>query len=220
MTGKMGMRPYILLDEGQDTNDVVLDLFLRQRAQRVIVGDEYQAIYGWRGAVNALTQCRDQAGVVLTLTQSFRYGEAIAEVANEILSINPECDFELRGWPERNSTLGDVNGRHTVIARSNAVLVEKALRCIREGKTISVVGGIRDACDQIESIYWLREGELEFTTTAKELYEVYKQWCDRNGEHQETQRSFGMRLTERGLEREKGRYGWSWKGIRVLPQTS
>jgi superfamily I DNA/RNA helicase len=152
---------YILLDEGQDTNDVVLDLFLRQPAQRVIVGDEYQAIYGWRGATNALAQCRDQADGVLTLTQSFRYGEAIAEVANEILSINPECDFELRGWPERNSTLGDVNGRHTVIARSNAVLVEKALRCIREGKTISVVGGIRDACDQIESIYWLREGELE-----------------------------------------------------------
>jgi putative DNA primase/helicase len=81
---------------------------------------------------------------------------------------------------------------------------------------MNVLAGFLDECCKINQDP--HKTQL-FTTTAKELYEVYKQWCDRNGEHPETQRSFGMRLTERGLEREKGRYGWSWKGIRVLPQT-
>lgn len=80
---------------------------------------------------------------------------------------------------------------------------------------MDVLAGFLDECCEINQDP--RKAQL-FTTTAKELYEVYKQWCDRNGEHPETQQSFGMRLTERGLEREKGRYGWSWKGIRVLPQ--
>jgi putative DNA primase/helicase len=91
--------------------------------------------------------------------------------------------------------------------------VQAATKAYRE--EMDVLAGFLDECCEINQDP--HKAQL-FTTTAKELYEVYKQWCDRNGEYPETQRSFGMRLTERGLEREKGRYGWSWKGIRVLPQ--
>jgi hypothetical protein len=43
---------YILLDEAQDTNSVVLGVLARQNAQVIYVGDRHQQIYEWRGAVN------------------------------------------------------------------------------------------------------------------------------------------------------------------------
>lgn len=73
----------ILVDEAQDCNPVVLSILSRQKAKLVMVGDPHQSIYGFRGAVNAfqnLTPC-----VTLYLTTSFRFGENVAEIANEIL---------------------------------------------------------------------------------------------------------------------------------------
>ena len=39
---------FILLDEAQDTNPVLEEVFLAQDAQRVCVGDPAQQISGWR----------------------------------------------------------------------------------------------------------------------------------------------------------------------------
>nr|MDQ2694643.1 phage/plasmid primase, P4 family [Pseudomonadota bacterium] len=50
------------------------------------------------------------------------------------------------------------------------------------------------------------------TASAKDLYETYCKWCETNGEVPETQRSFGMSLTERGFERYRNN-GMNWKGI-------
>lgn len=50
-------------------------------------------------------------------------------------------------------------------------------------------------------------------TYAKTLYIEYKDWCETNGERIETQRRFGMRLTERGLERKKVGGVFRWYGI-------
>ena len=47
---------YVLLDEAQDTNQVVLGVLQRQNSQIVYVGDRHQQIYEWRGAVNAMEQ--------------------------------------------------------------------------------------------------------------------------------------------------------------------
>ncbi|HXO77027.1 MAG TPA: UvrD-helicase domain-containing protein, partial [Puia sp.] len=44
----------ILFDEGQDASESMLDIFLSQKATKVIVGDSHQQIYGWRYAVNSL----------------------------------------------------------------------------------------------------------------------------------------------------------------------
>jgi putative DNA primase/helicase len=51
---------------------------------------------------------------------------------------------------------------------------------------------------------------------ATPLYEAYKAWCEETGERAETQRRFGMRLTERGFVREKvgGTYRWYGIGLR------
>jgi len=70
---------YVLLDEAQDSNGCIAGLVDDQRAQRIWVGDPSQAIYGWRGAVNAMKYA---PGKRLFLTQSFRFGDAVAAEAN------------------------------------------------------------------------------------------------------------------------------------------
>lgn len=73
---------YILFDEGQDASAAMLDVFLQQRAVKVIVGDTHQQIYGWRYAINSLQQV---AFPVYHLSNSFRFDEEIALIANKIL---------------------------------------------------------------------------------------------------------------------------------------
>jgi putative DNA primase/helicase len=52
-------------------------------------------------------------------------------------------------------------------------------------------------------------------TQATHLYTAYKGWCEESGERHDTQKKFGMRLTERGFEREKaGVYYWLGIGLR------
>jgi len=65
----------------------------------------------------------------------------------------------------------------------------------------------------LEECCILRSDAMAF---AKNLYIAYKEWCEANGEPIEKQRRFGMRLTERGLRRQKvgGVYRWCGVGLR------
>ena len=51
--------------------------------------------------------------------------------------------------------------------------------------------------------------------TAVELYRAYQDWCDDAGERARSQREFGMRLRERGLERWKTMGTIRWRGIGI-----
>ena len=73
---------YILFDEGQDASGAMLDVFLKQRAIKVIVGDAHQQIYGWRYAINSLQRVNFP---VHNLSNSFRFDDEIALVANKVL---------------------------------------------------------------------------------------------------------------------------------------
>lgn len=74
---------YILFDEAQDSDGVMLSVLARQRhAQVIYVGDPYQQIYEWRGAVNAMAQIDAPECV---LTESFRFGSTFAALASRLL---------------------------------------------------------------------------------------------------------------------------------------
>ncbi|XP_047479508.1 F-box DNA helicase 1-like [Penaeus chinensis] len=75
----------IMIDEGQDMNTAMFDIFLRQKCAKVIVGDPHQQIYSFRGAVNALQMV--PATHTYYLTQSFRFGPEISYVANCSLEV-------------------------------------------------------------------------------------------------------------------------------------
>lgn len=77
--------PYdtILFDEAQDADPLMRDVVENHDGQVIWCGDRHQSIYSWRGAVNAMQEV--EAEHTLYLTQSFRFGEEIALVANAFL---------------------------------------------------------------------------------------------------------------------------------------
>ncbi|MFA0921917.1 UvrD-helicase domain-containing protein, partial [Pseudomonas tremae] len=80
----------ILLDEGQDVNPVIANLVQIQKITQVTVGDRHQQLYRFRGAVDALNSPAMKDAEKHFLTQSFRFGPAVAYVANVILSFKGE----------------------------------------------------------------------------------------------------------------------------------
>jgi len=76
---------FILFDEAQDSGGVMLSVLGRQRhAQIIYVGDPYQQIYEWRGAVNAMAQIDAPE---CALTESFRFGATFAALASRLLAL-------------------------------------------------------------------------------------------------------------------------------------
>ncbi|MEK6295354.1 MAG: UvrD-helicase domain-containing protein [Paraburkholderia tropica] len=74
---------FILFDEAQDSDGVMLSVLARQRhAQVIYVGDPYQQIYEWRGAVNAMARIDAPE---CALTESFRFGPTFAALASRLL---------------------------------------------------------------------------------------------------------------------------------------
>lgn len=133
----------IMLDEAQDTNPCDLHVFKSQDTQLVVVGDQYQQIYQWRGAVNALSPERLPGGFWLNLTWSFRFGPGIAEQANKLLRML-HADFELRGARQHDSHLGDLGGmENAVLCRTNAECMNVAIGFLQQGKTVALAGKTR-----------------------------------------------------------------------------
>lgn len=100
---------FILFDEAQDTNPCVLSVINNQTAQRIFVGDTNQQIYEWRGAINAMENV-DNIDATKYITQSFRFGPRIAELATGLLRAmkeektvngNDECDSTVRFTPHK-----------------------------------------------------------------------------------------------------------------------
>lgn len=130
---------FLLLDEAQDTNPVLEEVFKAQRShsQLIMVGDSAQAIYGWRGARDVMTGFD---GTQLCLSQSFRFGPVLAEEANRWLRI-VESPLRLKGTPTLDTSIGPVDTPDAVLCRSNAGAITEVLRLLEEGTRVAMVGG-------------------------------------------------------------------------------
>jgi len=146
---------FILLDEAQDTNPVVLDILKNQQAQMIYVGDKYQQIYEWRGAVNAMEAMT--ADRTVYLTQSFRFGEAIASLATKILFKLGETR-PLRGNPDVRSEIRD-DRANTILTRTNAASMTAIMEALDTGKKPHLIGGCGELIALLESVYSLKQGE-------------------------------------------------------------
>ena len=146
---------YVLLDEAQDTNQVVLGVLQRQNSQIVYVGDKHQQIYEWRGAVNAMEQV---AGCDETsLTRSFRFGELIAEAASRVLGRLGESQ-RLRGNPMVRSSIKDaLTPTRAVLARTNANVIVEVLEAVRAGRKPCIVGGTGELTRLLSDVYELKD---------------------------------------------------------------
>ena len=121
---------YILFDEGQDASPAMLNVFLKQKAVKVIVGDTHQQIYSWRYAVNSLEKV---SFTDYSLSTSFRFGKDIATLASQILDWKNHLQETKRVAIDGR---GPSTARQTVatIARTNLGLLLGAIQYVTEHK--------------------------------------------------------------------------------------
>jgi hypothetical protein len=133
---------YVLLDEAQDTNPVLAAVLAEQECQVVYVGDENQQLYAWRGAVDAMAGFPDENRS--TLTQTFRFGAAIADEANRVLDAL-DAPLRIRPNPEMISTVGAWTGdEDALLCRTNATALQAVLGAQLRNRPVHLVGGGTD----------------------------------------------------------------------------
>lgn len=161
---------YIMLDEAQDTNPVVLDVLERQRAQLVYVGDKYQQIYEWRGAVNAMESIETDASTYLTT--SFRFGDAVADLATKMLVRLGE-KRPVRGNAAIRSRIGG-GTPNAILARTNATTITAVIEALDAGKRPHLVGDRSELMDMLRGVQLLKEGE----PTSCPAFFGFKNWTE------------------------------------------
>ena len=98
--------PYILIDEYQDTNHAQYQLVKMLAAKNrniCVVGDDWQAIYSWRGAnfQNILNFERDYPEAkIIKLEQNYRSSKNILDAAHSVISRNV-VRSEKKLWTDR-----------------------------------------------------------------------------------------------------------------------
>lgn len=150
---------YILFDEAQDADPLMLGILLKQKNTQVIyVGDAHQQIYAWRGAVNAMQKLPLPES---RLTTSFRFGERIADVANAILYALDE-KIPVQGNPALNSTV--VNKPHTqmrdaILCRTNARAMELLLSGLITGDKVALQADHQRLSKFVDAANMLKQGK-------------------------------------------------------------
>ncbi len=145
----------IMLDEAQDANPAMLDILLRQPAQKVFVGDRHQQIYAWRGAVDAMSSLPWPS---YPLTISWRFGEAIAAYASSLLRSFKGESLSIRGAPGRTSSIGPLSEAAAVLARSNVGALREILSLLDLGRRVAFAGPVDDLTDTLLAAYRLWRG--------------------------------------------------------------
>jgi AAA domain len=133
---------YIMFDEAQDADPAVAAIIQQQASvQQIIVGDSCQAIYGWRGAEDALATW--PADIRLNLTRSFRFGQVVAEEANKWLRIL-DAGYRLSGSPAIGSVVRAVPDPQVILCRTNAEALLQARTALDAGQRVALAGRADD----------------------------------------------------------------------------
>jgi hypothetical protein len=169
----------IIFDEAQDASPAMLDIVLRSGIPTIFLGDPWQSIFAFRGAIDAFERLGNID--VLPLTASWRFGAAVAEQANRVLAALGE-KHPLQGLGPHSTVTYDPHPEPTtIVARTTQGLVEQAVAAIEEERTIHVVGGTEQIFDWILAAYdmkrmgYARHPQFRMFTSFAELKEVSEQ---------------------------------------------
>ncbi|MFD6517028.1 UvrD-helicase domain-containing protein [Rhodococcus sp. NPDC060176] len=148
----------LFLDEAQDTSPVLAGVLAEQtHLQQVFVGDSSQSIYRFTGARNAMREFGNVSEG--RLTQSWRFGPAIADAANQLLADLGD-DMRLKGNP---SLLSRVTTREptvdAVLTRTNGVALERVMAAQAAGVRVHLMGDQKYALRFCEGAENLQNGD-------------------------------------------------------------
>lgn len=134
----------VLLDEAQDSNMVTCAVFDKLPGKKVMIGDTFQKIYGFRGAVNAMEKWEGDGQ--FSLTESFRF---YSENDSDPLQV-VQANFVLENF--LNSDL--------LIKAAKIKFSEDGTTCILCRRNSSVV----EALDNMDNLRTIRHPDLFFKT--------------------------------------------------------
>jgi superfamily I DNA/RNA helicase len=161
---------FILVDEAQDSNPLAAAIVQQQRhAQLVGIGDSCQQLYGWRGAENALASW--PADRRLYLTQSWRFGRAVADEGNKWLELL-DTVLRLKGAPGQRSRVEAVAAPDAVLCRTNAGAMAEVMTALAAGKRPALAGGAGPVADFAEAAMRLQAGK---STSHPDLF-AFPSW--------------------------------------------
>ena len=173
---------YVLLDEAQDTNEVTLDIFLQMPCRKILVGDEHQSIYGFRGAFNALSNINTAHKHMLT--QCFRTPQCYLDKATFFL--NHFKDLPQNVWIVSQIPQSFDCATSAILTRTNAKIVEIIAK--NASDTLHIVKNPDEIFAMILSLKALQEGNrahitaphLQYLKKFKNLDEVQQYAEDTN----------------------------------------
>lgn len=146
----MKRRDWVIVDEAQDLNPIqhaMLSHAKRRHGRVLAVGDDRQAIYGFRGADSAsMERLRERYDMqVLPLNVTHRCATKIVALANQLVpdlearADAPEGDvMDLDEAKPHTST--DFKAGDMVVCRTNAPLLKVAYGLIKQRRTVRVMG--------------------------------------------------------------------------------
>lgn len=187
---------YILFDEAQDATPVSLAVAYAQTADLILVGDRHQAIYAYKGTIDALSGAQGAL-----LRETFRFGAELAAPANAVLA--------LKGTGDQIVPMGNAPGQVlgyradmeaylrdrtvTYISRTNSELLEIAIERSRKQR-VHIAGGLDKIARNATSAYALWSGALQRVSDPAmkdfRTWTEYEQWAD------QTKDLEGRRLVE------------------------
>lgn len=146
---------FVLLDEAQDTNPVFANVLKFQNCQKIIVGDKYQQIYSWRGAVNAMDKFDIKNTIYLT--KSFRFGSVIADFASSILLLLNERHNVIGCGPEWENHYNRIPDAY--LCRTNAGVIEVLIDLLAKGIVPVVPENIKKLLNKIRELDKILKGK-------------------------------------------------------------
>ncbi|WP_292802485.1 UvrD-helicase domain-containing protein [Methylotenera sp.] len=174
---QIGRYEYILFDESQDANPVTMQIVRNQQAKKIFVGDKNQAIYKFRGAVNAMEMI--EGAKHFKLTGSFRFGPEIALAANKMLYLK-DSDLYVDGLaPHGLVMVPDKEGyqiageQYMHLTRGAFSMLEEAIKQAELKKSISFIGGVEGyRFSRLDDVYAMKFG-MEVKDPFIKLFESY-----------------------------------------------
>lgn len=147
----------IFIDEAQDLDPVMFSGIAKMDRQLILVGDTYQQIYQWRGAVNAMEKVNFPS---VFLTQTFRFPPSIARIANICLKKMGEENQLHSKIPEPSSFKPK---QMTIINRTNLSVIRRSIVIAKQGVRfkiqLSFSGGIHSLKQLCIDIFNLKKGK-------------------------------------------------------------
>lgn len=192
----------VVVDECQDMN--AAQLWIAQRLLRpetgrmIVVGDDRQAIYGWRGAapdaIKSMTKQLDAA--VLPLSTTYRCANVIVKRAREIVDDIRAAPDAPEGFEQHMSAdemRAIVRPGDFILSRANAPLLGNCLRLLAKGTPATIAG--RDVGARLMALI-----DKSKAVTTTELDRWMSEYSQKETERLEANKKLNLKTKEKRLE--------------------